>query len=62
MEVARLMRAAVLASGGDPERLARLRAIVTHTRDELNAYLGQSGSAQSETPPAPAGEPPVEQV
>jgi DNA-binding PadR family transcriptional regulator len=62
MEVARLMRAAVLASGGDPERLARLRAIVTHTRDELNAYLGQGGSAQSDTPPAPAGEPPVEQV
>ncbi|MFI5272906.1 MAG: PadR family transcriptional regulator [Ktedonobacterales bacterium] len=43
VQVARLMRAAVMASGGDPERLARLRAIVTRTRRELEAYLGQGG-------------------
>jgi DNA-binding PadR family transcriptional regulator len=43
LEVARLMRAAVLASDGNPERLARLRAIVQRTRTDLDAFLGQGG-------------------
>lgn len=41
-QVARLMRAAVLASGGDPQRLARLRAIVSRAKSDLEAYLGQA--------------------
>ncbi len=41
-QVGRLMRAAVLASGGDPQRLARLRAIVTRAKSDLEAYLGQA--------------------
>jgi len=49
MDVARLMRAAVLASDGDAERLAQLQAIVERTRGELNAFLGQ-GATQG-TPP-----------
>ncbi len=60
MEVARLMRAAVMASGGDPERLARLRGIVERTRDELNAFLGQGPAGERpgpETPPSPATPP-----
>ena len=48
MEVARLMRAAVLASDGDVERLERLRAIVQHTRDELDAFLGQGRSESAQ--------------
>jgi hypothetical protein len=71
-EVARLMRAAVLASAGNPERLAQLRGIVTHARSELESFLGQqpSGSpsgtgqpgqgAQGQQTQGPAG--PVEQV
>jgi len=55
MEVARLMRAAVLASGGDPERLARLRSIVERTRNELDAYLGQGPSSSA----GPAQQPPA---
>jgi DNA-binding PadR family transcriptional regulator len=63
VQVARLMRAAVMASGGDPERLARLRAIVTRTRGELETYLGQtpspapesSGAAGDAAPGTPAG-------
>lgn len=67
MEVVRLTRAAVLATGGDPERLARLRAIVERTRDDLNAFLGQSapqGAPASERPGATphAGEGPIESV
>lgn len=62
MEVARLMRAAVLASGGDPERLKRLRQIVAHTRSELDAYLGQGGAPAGGERPAPPHEGPVEQV
>ena len=63
IEVARLMRAAVLASGGDPERLARLRAIVSRTHADLDAFLGQDrsqeqrGSATSED-----GDGPVEHL
>lgn len=62
MEVARLMRAAVLASGGDPERLKRLRQIVARTRGELDAFLGQSGTPGAGQGPATSHEGPVEQV
>lgn len=67
MEVVRLTRAAVLATGGDPERLARLRAIVARTRDDLNAFLGQSaphGAPTSEHPGAApsGGEGPIENL
>ena len=41
-EVARLMRAAVLASAGNPQRLAQLREIVAHARGELESSLGSS--------------------
>ncbi|HEY7780722.1 MAG TPA: PadR family transcriptional regulator [Ktedonobacterales bacterium] len=47
MEVARLLRAAVLASRGNPERLTRLRAIVERTRGDLNEFLGQPEPAAS---------------
>jgi DNA-binding PadR family transcriptional regulator len=55
MEVARLMRAAVLASGGDPARLERLRGIVERAKAELNQYLGQGGAPSGGS----AGEQPV---
>ncbi len=63
MDVARLMRAGVLASGGDPARLARLRAIVERTKAELNQFLGQgetptSGSADEQ----PTGEGPTQNL
>jgi DNA-binding PadR family transcriptional regulator len=57
MEVARLMRAAVLASGGDPARLARVRAIVERAKGELNQFLGQ-GETLGGTPPEYEGEQP----
>ena len=57
MEVARLMRAAVLASGGDPARLARVRAIVEHAKSELNQFLGQ-GETLGSTPSGYEGEQP----
>lgn len=58
MEIARLMKAAVMASGGDPERLARLRAIVKRTRADLDDYLGQGqGSAGTRPTPPPGGGP-----
>jgi DNA-binding PadR family transcriptional regulator len=60
MEVARLMRAAVLASGGDPERLSRLRAIVERAKGDLNAFLGHP--AAGGTGQAPTGEGPIESV
>jgi DNA-binding PadR family transcriptional regulator len=56
MEVARLMRAAVLATEGNPERLAKLQAIVDRTRNDLNEFLGQSPTGGN-----PSGEP-VEHV
>jgi DNA-binding PadR family transcriptional regulator len=43
-EVARLMRAAVLVSAGNPERIAQLRGIVAHARSELESFLGQQPS------------------
>jgi DNA-binding PadR family transcriptional regulator len=52
MEVARLMMASVMASGGDPEKLARLRAIIATTRSNLQEFLGQtpSGGGESAAP------------
>jgi DNA-binding PadR family transcriptional regulator len=50
MEIARLMMSAVMASGGDPEKLAKLRAIISGTRASLEEFLGQaSASAEPET-------------
>ncbi len=49
-EVARLLMGAVMAAGGDPEKLARLRAIIAGARGQLNEFLGQapaSGGSES---------------
>lgn len=66
MEVARLMRAAVLASDGDTARLERLRAIVRRTRDDLDEFLGQPRTQSAPMEPEEgqfAGESgPVEEV
>ena len=43
-EVAQLMRVAVMSSGGDPERLARLQSIVERTRGDLLAFLNEPRS------------------
>jgi hypothetical protein len=43
-DVMRLVRAGLLASGGNSARLTQLRGILEHTRDELNAFLGQPSS------------------
>lgn len=43
-DVMRLVRAGLLASGGNTARLTQLRGILEHTRDELNAFLGQPSS------------------
>jgi DNA-binding PadR family transcriptional regulator len=62
-EVARLMRAAVLASGGDPARLERLRGIVERAKAELNQYLGQGGAPSGgSTGEQPVGEGPTENL
>jgi DNA-binding PadR family transcriptional regulator len=64
-EVARLMKAAVFASAGDPERLAQLRGIVERARNDLQAFLNQPGPQGSQPAPGPdqpAGPGPVEQV
>lgn len=50
-DVAHLMRNAVMASGGDPERLARLRGIVERARGEIQAYLQEQQGTE-----APKGE------
>jgi DNA-binding PadR family transcriptional regulator len=64
MEVARLMRAAVLASGGDPAKLARIRGIVERAKGDLNAFLGQSSQAPNPESGSstPSGEGPIETV
>ena len=62
MEVARLMRAAVLASGGDPARLARVRAIVERAKGELNQFLGQDSAAAESGGEQPASEAPTENL
>jgi DNA-binding PadR family transcriptional regulator len=53
MEVARLMWASVMASGGDPEKLAKLRAIIEKTRSNLQEFLGQAQSSASGGTSAP---------
>lgn len=55
-DVARLVRAALLASGGNSARISQLRGILEKTRDELNAFLGQpaassGGAGQEGTTP-----------
>ena len=63
MEVARLMRAAVLASGGDPARLAHLRTIVERTKGELNQFLGQGDTPSAgSSGEQPVGEGPTENL
>jgi hypothetical protein len=60
-DVLRLVQASVLASGGDTTRLAQLRGILEHTRDELNAFLGQPKTGAGQSPAAggaPMGEGP----
>jgi len=55
-EVARLLWASVMATGGDPEKLARLRGIIAGTRNQLNEFLGQApASASGESAPATGG-------
>jgi hypothetical protein len=56
MEVARLMRDAVIASQGDPARLSELQGIVHQTRDALQRFVSQG----QQTPPTPSG--PIEQA
>jgi len=53
MEVARLLWASVMAAGGDPEKLARLRAIVEGTRNSLQEFLGQTPPGAGGGPAAP---------
>lgn len=55
MEVTRLVWAAVIASGGDPEKLARLRAIIAGTRKNLEEFLGQAPSAPTGGASEPTG-------
>lgn len=66
-EVAQLMRVAVMSSGGDPERLARLQGIVERTRGDLLAFLNESRSGgeqpQGGSESGPASDSgPVEQI
>jgi DNA-binding PadR family transcriptional regulator len=64
-EVVQLMRVAVMSSGGDPERLARLRAIVERTRGDLLGFLNetQGGHPQGTPEPGPASDSgPVQQL
>ena len=50
IEVARMMRDAVMASNGDPARLAQLRVIMEQTQAALRAFMQQHNSGGS-TPP-----------
>jgi DNA-binding PadR family transcriptional regulator len=54
-EVAQLMRAAVVTSANDPERLKQLRAIVERTQGELRAFLAQGRSGQQPRGETPTG-------
>jgi DNA-binding PadR family transcriptional regulator len=64
-EVAQLMRAAVVTSANDPERLKQLRAIVERAQGDLRAFLAQ-GHAEQQPPQSgtATGDPqgPVEQL
>lgn len=51
MEVARLMTIAARSSFSDPEKLARLRTVIEHTRKELNDMI--YGEPSQGTPPPP---------
>lgn len=67
MDVARLMRAAVMSSGGDPERLQRLRGIVQRARADLAEFVGEPAPHSPPAPekpgaPSPAGEGPIERL
>ncbi len=65
-EVTQLMRVAVMSSGGDPERLARLQSIVERTRSDLLAFLNEprgDGQQQGTSGPSSASDSgPVEQL
>jgi hypothetical protein len=55
-ETARLLAIAGRMSLQDPEKLARLRSVIEHTRSELNTLIYGDGSqqeqpAQTENPP-----------
>jgi DNA-binding PadR family transcriptional regulator len=56
MEVARLMRDAVIATQGDPARLSELQGIVHQTREALQRFISQG----QQTPPPASG--PIEQA
>ena len=58
MEVARLVREAVIATQGDPARLAELQGIVHQTRESLQKFVNQG--QQQPTPPPTSG--PIEQA
>lgn len=67
METARLVRDAVFSTGGDPERLNRLRAIVQRTRADLAAFIAEQTSRPSPSQERPGatpsgGEGPIENV
>ena len=51
LEVARMMRDAVMASNGDPARLAQLRAIMEQTQTALRAFMQQNSTSGGSTPP-----------
>ncbi|MGO8950292.1 MAG: PadR family transcriptional regulator [Ktedonobacterales bacterium] len=55
-QVARLSLAAVMATNGDPERLAQLGDILAHTQGELEAFLKQSREQPREPAPAQSAE------
>lgn len=59
MEVAGLMRTAVMSSGGDPARLEKVRAIVARTRSDLLALLNEQSQAEQPGSSAPGSEPPA---
>jgi DNA-binding PadR family transcriptional regulator len=58
MEVAGLMRTAVMASGGDPARLEKVRAIVARTRADLLALLNEQPQSGQPGSSAPSDQPP----
>ena len=58
MEVAGLMRTAVMASGGEPARLEQVRAILSRTRAELLALLNEPSRPEQGGASAPIAEPP----
>jgi hypothetical protein len=60
MEVARLMRDAVIASQGDPAKLTELQGIVHQAREALQRFVNQQQQSQSQTPPSASG--PIEQA